>query len=512
MVSQRLEDERTGAAPENDGTDQGADREVQVHMISLGCPKNLVDSEMMLGNLFRDSLGAVSYALTTSAEDADVIIVNTCGFIDSAKEESINTILEACELKNESETPKRVVVAGCLAQRYGDELREEVPEVDAILGLGEYDDFSRVVQDVVETRGEEPVFRIGDPDKACHAEVGRFRLTPQHYAYIKMSEGCDNPCTFCAIPAMRGRFRSKSVEMVVGEARELVASGAREINLIAQDTTSYGIDLYDDYALPRLLDALAAIDGLEWIRVLYAYPAFLTDAMLDSIANNEKVVNYLDMPLQHIANRMLRHMGRRMMEEKTRELLQRTRERVPGIYLRTTFIVGFPGETEEDFETLREFVGEFKFERLGVFPYSDEEGTPAEAYGEKVPEETRAHRLEALMLTQQQNAFAHNDGRRGERVRVLVDRKEETDGVLRIYGRSFGEAPEIDPSVILEVATANGSDLQDFSPEPRPRQQVDLPVLNRLAPTARMGKVRVGQFIDARITGRRDYDLLAAPV
>lgn len=456
-------------------------------MISLGCPKNLVDSEMILGNLFVGDQDRREFALTASPEDADVIVINTCGFIDSAKEESVNTILEACELKERSETAKKVVVAGCVAQRYGTELRKEIPEVDAILGLGEYEDFGSVIRKLFadspegdrKRRGQ--LLRVGDPDRACNTEVGRFRLTPSSYAYVKISEGCDNPCTFCAIPSMRGRFRSKPIPMIEAEVRELVACGAREIVLISQDTTSYGLDVSGRFELPRLLEAISRVEGVEWIRILYAYPAFLTEEMLESIASLDKVVKYIDMPLQHISDTMLRHMGRRLNEHKTRDLLEKTRRSVPGLYLRTTFIVGFPGEDEREYQILRDFVREFEFERLGVFTYSTEEGTPAADFDDAVPEEVSRERLDELMLIQQEIAFRQNRARKGETVEVLVDRVEpERDGKLRMRARSFGEAPEIDPTIRLE---------------PEGLQQV-----------------ASGDFLTVKITGSRDYDLYATPI
>jgi ribosomal protein S12 methylthiotransferase len=454
-------------------------------MISLGCPKNLVDSEMILG-----AAGEEGLSVTASAEDADVIVVNTCGFIDAAKEESINTILEACELKRNSTTPKKVIVAGCLAQRYGHELRQEVPEVDAILGLGEYDDVGSVLRDLAAAKQAKQVFRLGDPDKACNAEVGRFRLTPSHYGYVKISEGCDNPCTFCAIPSMRGKFRSKPISMVVQEANELVKDGAKEIVLISQDTTSYGMDFSGRFELPRLLQALDGVDGLEWIRILYAYPAFLTDEMLDAIATLERVVNYIDVPLQHISDGALRRMGRRMNEKKTRDLLNNARRRIPGLHLRTTFIVGFPGEDQREFEVLRDFINEFEFERLGVFPYSREEGTPSADFDHQVPEDVRDQRLEELMLLQQQIAFRHNQARVGQTTKVLVDSVEQDEeGLTRICARSYGEAPEIDPSILVETATTG---------EQRP-------IGHRPA----FSEVAVGDFLDVKITGSRDYDLIA---
>lgn len=295
-------------------------------MVSLGCPKNLVDSEMILGNAGHEGL-----VVTPFPDDADVIIVNTCGFIESAKDESILAILDACEAKRAAREPKKVIVTGCLAQRYGEELRKEVPEVDAIIGLGEYDDIGVTIRKLCEASRPGRVFKISDPTKACSAEVGRFRITPRHYAYVKISEGCDNPCTFCAIPSMRGAFRSKPIEMIEEEVKELVESGAREILLISQDTTSYGVDLTGRFDLDRLLDRVAAVPGVEWIRILYVYPSFVTEAMIEAIAGIDKVIKYVDIPLQHISDRMLRRMGRRSNEAKTRGLLSRMREKIPGL-------------------------------------------------------------------------------------------------------------------------------------------------------------------------------------
>jgi ribosomal protein S12 methylthiotransferase len=487
----------------------GASGEVRIHLISLGCPKNLVDSEMILGHL-----GAEGLVVTPSAEEADVIIVNTCGFVESAKEESINTILEACRLKEESKNRKKVVAAGCLAQRYGSELRREIPELDAIVGLGEYGDLDGTLRGLLKARRRKPLLRVSDPTKACNAEVGRFRLTPAHYAYIRISEGCDNPCTFCAIPAIRGRFRSKPIEACVAEARELVASGAREVVLISQDTTSYGADLDGSLQLPRLLESLAQVDGLRWIRLLYAYPAFFTDEMIDAVASIDKVVKYIDMPLQHISNRMLRHMGRRMDEKKTRALLERMRRRITGLYLRTTFIVGFPGEDEAEFGTLRDFVREFRFERLGVFPYSREEGTPAASFAGQVPQQIVKERLEELMLLQQEIAFQHNEARRGELVEVVIDSGPERIGKSKeqLYrARSFGEAPEIDPSVLIPCGRRQNEPPRGATAPSGGFLEIPLGVRPAAAGARREqdATLRPGQFLTARITGSRDYDLVA---
>jgi ribosomal protein S12 methylthiotransferase len=474
-----------------------------VNLVSLGCPKNLVDSEMILGNLGSDGL-----VLTPAAGDADVIIVNTCGFIESAKEESIQAILEACEAKRHAGGAKKVVVAGCLGQRYGAELLREVPDVDAVIGLGEYDDIGAAIKglciphDSARGAGRGPLFKVSDPTKACSSEVGRFRLTPSHYAYVKISEGCDNPCTFCAIPSIRGRFRSKPIPMIESEVRELVASGAKEIILISQDTTSYGVDLTGRFDLPALLRAIAAVDGVEWIRILYVYPSFLTDEMMDAIAGIDKVVKYVDIPLQHISDKMLRRMGRRSNEAKTRTLLAALRERIPGLYLRTTFIVGFPGEDEAEFRILGDFVREFAFERLGVFAYSEEEGTPAAAFPDQVDPEVRAERLAELMLVQQENAFRHNRSRKGEIAKVLVDGEAgPTKGSKRrLEARSHGEAPEIDPRVLIDV---------DRSP---PREPDSGRGSFRAIPLLAAREVKPGDFIRVRITGSKDYDLVAQPL
>ncbi len=491
---------------------------VRVHMISLGCPKNLVDSEMILGRL-----GHEGFVVTPDEDAADVIVVNTCGFVESAKEESINTILEACGLKQSSDRPKKVVVAGCLGQRYPEELQREIPELDAIVGLGEYDDLGKALTGIVGARsanGESTeaedtskYVRVTDPTKACTAEVGRFRLTPSHFGYLKISEGCDNPCTFCAIPAIRGKFRSKTIEMLEEEARELVASGATELILISQDTTSYGVDLDGKFQLAKLLERLAAVDGVEWIRVLYAYPAFMTDEMIDAIASIDKVVKYIDMPLQHIADRMLRHMGRRMMEPKTRALLDRMRERIPGLYLRTTFIVGFPGEERGDFEILRNFIEDFRFERLGVFPYSPEDGTPSASFTNEIPQDVIDARLEELMLVQQQVAFAQNDARIGEMTEVLLDSDTElqelpNDGprIIAARARSFGEAPEIDPTIYVSAGADPASISSAGTPPPGGIREIGLARSPAELP------LTVGSRRRVKITATSHYDLLAVPV
>ncbi len=476
---------------------------------------------MILGNL-----GAAGHLITNTLDDTDVVVINTCGFIDNAKDESIQAILEACRWKEEANATapsdgrpqKKVVVTGCLGQRYGPEIRREIPEVDAIVGLGEYDDLDSVLRAV--SAGSDKVLKIRRQDQACNREVGRFRLTPPSYSYVKISEGCDNPCTFCSIPGIRGGFRSKPIPMVVDEVRELVDGGVKEAVLIAQDTTSYGVDQAGRYELARLLESIASVDGLEWIRILYAYPAFLSDDMIDAIASIDKVVKYLDMPLQHISERMLRHMGRRMMEKETRRLLDRLREKVPGIYLRTTFIVGFPGEDETEFAVLRRFVEEFGFERLGVFSYSQEEGTPSATFTGQVPEAVRARRLEELMLAQQKVAFRHNRSRIGDEVTVLVDdvAPREEGEPSRLSARSFGEAPEIDPIIYIESGSIEAGDPEDREQvragRGRRRDDSEIAASFREIPAwqPKPASGAVGGFARVRIVGARDYDLVARPV
>ena len=466
---------------------------VKVGMISLGCPKNLVDSEMILGQV-----GAAGLEITARPEESDIVVINTCSFIDSAKEESINTVLEACEWKKAANGPSKVVVTGCLAQRYGNELRTEVPEVDAIFGLGQYDGIGEAL---LELLGEDrSLYRVADPDFACQAEVGRLRLTPSHYAYVRISEGCDNPCTFCAIPSIRGAFRSKSVDQILEEVRELVGCGAREIVIISQDTTSYGVDLDGRFQLAELLESIAQVPGLRWIRLLYVYPTGFSDRMIDAVASIPQVLPYVDIPLQHISDGMLRRMGRRMDEAATRRLLGKMRSRIPGLYLRTTFIVGFPGEDEREFETLLDFVREFRFERLGVFRYSPEESTPAYAMKNTVSAAVAEDRFDRLMSAQQEIAFEQNRERLGEETTVLIDSFEENAWV----GRTHGEAPEIDPVVYLRdprgaMQRSDGELGEGFT---------EISV-NSLSHYQSLG---VGRFVRARIRGSSAYDLIAEPL
>lgn len=425
---------------------------ISVHMVSLGCPKNLVDSEVILGRV-----GAEGFIVSPDPETADVLMVNTCGFIEAAKQESIDHILELTSFKEE-DPAKRVVVAGCLGQRYPDELKSEIPEIDAIVGLSEYSRMPEILTELVtEARLKHPV-QVKEPNHPAYSEGSRLRLTPSHSAYLRISEGCDNPCTFCSIPSFRGRFRSKSVEVVLDEARELIDSGATEINLISQDLTSYGYDLDSDYHLPRLLEELDGVEGLRWIRLLYTYPYKFSDAMIDAVARLDRVIPYIDMPIQHIDDLLLKRMGRRMGEQGTRDLFRRMRDRIEDLVLRTTFIVGFPGETEEQFQKLVGFVEELEIERVGVFAYSDEDGTPAVKLPDKVEPEVAASRVERLMLAQQQIAFAWNERRVGTELDVLIDGIYKTEVESRVVGRSYAEAPEIDGRIFLSDGCGEAGD------------------------------------------------------
>jgi ribosomal protein S12 methylthiotransferase len=489
---------------------------VRVSLVSLGCAKNLIDSERILG-----AAGIAGIEIASHPDDADVIVINTCGFIGPAREESLGAIREACGIKERSRRPKKVVVVGCLAQRSGGEILREAPGVDAILGLGQYGGIGEFLADLVrkngavlpplgpvlsplgspkgtvEGTGGLPIVRVADPTTACNAEVGRFRLTPPHYAYLRISEGCDNPCTFCTIPSIRGRFRSKPIPEVETEARELVASGARELVLISQDTTSYGSDLEGGRGLADLLDRLASVDGVRWIRVLYAYPTSLDDRIIDAIVRIPQVVKYIDLPIQHIDERMLRRMGRRMDEAGTRRLLDRLRERIPGLYLRTTLLVGFPGEGKDEFRRLLDFVRDFRFERLGAFAYSREEGTPAARLGEEVPEELRKERFERIMLAQQEVAFAQSRSRIGQVCEAVVDGRESG----RMTARSAGEAPEIDPRIFLVGNFGNAARGGGNSGNAARGGG------NSGNAARGGGNLALGEFVEVRITGARDYDL-----
>lgn len=432
--------------------------------VSLGCPKNLVDSEKMLGSLAIDG-----YTLVSEPEGADFVIVNTCGFIESSRAESRSVIQEMLDLKKAGKT-KGVIVAGCLPQRLEADggLLKEMPEIDHVVGVFGRDEITKVADRLVGgAREQRELFRPA-PIKAMN-DQSRLRITPSHYAYLKISEGCDRTCTFCSIPSMRGKHVTKPIEMVIDEAKELVDDGVRELILVAQDTTYYGMDLYGQVRLVELLKELQKVDGIDWIRLMYLYPINFTDELISTIADSSNIIPYLDMPLQHINSSVLKRMQRRVNSEQTRELVYKLRDRIPNVVLRTTFITGFPGETDEQFEELKQFVQETKFERMGVFTYSLEPGTPAVKLDEHLPEDVKEARRDELMEIQQQIAFDHADKMIGYELDVIID-EEVGDGVY--VGRSYADAPEIDSNVIV-----TGSELQigDMVPvEIMQRQDYDL--------------------------------------
>ena len=421
--------------------------------VSLGCPKNLVDSERMLGKLAQDG-----YTLTPDAEGADVVVINTCGFIEPARQESLGVIREMLTLKEQGRVGA-VVVAGCLAERKKDDLLTEVPGVDHIVGVFGREEISQVLDRTLYRQRQDEQRSLFRPAPVRALEdTARLRITPRHYAYLKIAEGCDRLCTFCAIPGMRGKHVTKPIEEVLREARELAADGVRELIVVAQDTTYYGLDLYGRVRLAELLRELNGIDGLEWIRVLYAYPIHFTDELIETLAQTPKILPYLDMPLQHINDRMLKRMQRRVNRAETEELLSRLRRAIPNLALRTTFIVGFPGETEAEFEELCEFVRDARFERAGVFPYSLEPGTPAARLPDHLPEEVKQERRDRLMEIQQELAFEWTREQVGKELEAIVDGPDpEVPGLM--LARSHVDAPDIDCVVRLKGKGLHAGDL-----------------------------------------------------
>jgi len=409
-----------------------------VSFISLGCAKNLVDSERMLGEL------AESGAVISGDEDAaDTIVVNTCGFLESSRAEALG-ILEELAARKRAGRLRRIVVAGCLVQRDGEKIRQAVPEVDALVGVNNRGDVVRAVWRM--DRDAALDLYLGDYHGQPWNDQGRLRLTPQHYAYVRISEGCNQKCTFCTIPSIRGPMHSKRPEEIVAECRELTADGAREILLIGQDTTSYGEDVGAAGGLAGLLRRLdAECDGADWIRLMYVYPSVMTDEMIDAIADSPRIVKYIDMPLQHIADGALRRMYRRVTRRQTEDLLERIRQRIPGVAIRTTFIVGFPGETQAEFDELETFVREFGFDAVGAFQYSLEPDTPAGRMKQQVSDGVKAERYERLMLAQQEVAFEAARRYVGRTLDVFVDDNDERGAVAR----HAGQAPEVDAATIV---------------------------------------------------------------
>lgn len=419
---------------------------MKIGVVSLGCPKNLVDSETMLGLIHEEK-----YEITNDPSEAEIIIVNTCGFIESAKEESINTILQMAEYKK-SGSCKYIIVTGCLSQRYAEELFSELPEADAIAGVEVYDEIGSIIKRVM--NGERFIMlERSKPDVIYTSKetfLPRILTTPSYTAYLKIAEGCDNCCSYCAIPKIRGPYRSKPMEQVLKEAKALADNGVKELIVVAQDTTRYGEDLPGGkLLLADLLKELNKIESLKWIRVMYCYPNNFTDELIETFASLDKVCKYVDLPLQHASNRLLASMNRYDTREEVETLLAKLRKRIPGIVIRTTFIVGFPGETDADFEELKEFVEQQRFENAGVFAYSQEDGTVAGAMPNQIPDEIKQERYHELMALQAQISEEIHKDTEGQTLEVLVEGIEE-DGSGLHYGRSYREAPDIDGLVFIE--------------------------------------------------------------
>jgi ribosomal protein S12 methylthiotransferase len=427
--------------------------------VSLGCPKNTVDSERMLGKLAQDG-----YALVPDAAGADVVVVNTCGFIESARQESLGVIREMLDLKRDGKVGA-VVVAGCLAERQKDLLLETVPEVDQIVGVFGREEIAGVVDRAVRspkrergtaTEEQRSLFRPA-PVRALE-DTARLRITPRHYAYLKISEGCDRLCTFCAIPKMRGKHATKPIEEVIREARELAADGVRELIVVAQDSTYYGMDLYGRPRLADLLKELDRVDGIEWVRLLYAYPEHVTDELLETLAASDKVIPYVDMPLQHINDRVLKRMQRRVNRAQTEDLIARWRSAVPGLTFRTTFIVGFPGETDAEFNELCDYVRASAFDRAGVFTYSLEPDTPAAKLDGHLPEDVKQARLDRLMTIQQEVAFKWSGRQVGREIEAIID-GPDPEVPNHHLARGHADAPEIDGLVRVKGKNLRPGDL-----------------------------------------------------
>lgn len=411
---------------------------IKIGLVSLGCEKNRVDAEMMLY-----SLKEAGYEIDQNAENADVVIINTCGFIRAAKEESIDEIFNFVRLKEQGKI-KAIVVTGCLSERYKHDVMKEIPQIDAVVGIGALDEIVDVIEKVLQKEKSE----IFKEKENLNLNGKRLLTTPRHYAYLKIADGCSNCCTYCAIPIIRGKYRSRKMEDIIAQAKELVQGGAKELILIAQDTTRYGQDIYDKLMLPELLRELCKIEDVKWIRLLYCYPERVTDELIETIASEEKILNYIDLPLQHVSENMLKMMNRTGNAKTLRELINKLRAKIPNIVLRTTFIVGFPSETEENFEELCNFANEMQFDRMGCFTYSPEENTKAALFENQISEEIKLKRQEILM--EQQNLILERkcNSLPGKNVLVLIDGFDETKGYL--FGRSYMDLPDVDIRIVLE--------------------------------------------------------------
>ncbi|MBZ9691111.1 30S ribosomal protein S12 methylthiotransferase RimO [Clostridium cagae] len=433
----------------------------KVGMVSLGCDKNRVDSEIILGKMSNE------YEITNNAKEADVIIVNTCGFIESAKQESIDTILEMAEYKNNYKC-KLLIATGCLIQRYGDELKNLIPEIDIMLGVNDYNKIDKVIKEFIE--GNKEASKLLNYSDENINEGNRILTTQKESAYIRIAEGCNNFCTYCIIPKIRGKFRSRRMENIISEATDLASQGVKELILIAQDTTQYGSDIYGKKNLHVLLKELSKIEGIKWIRVLYCYPEAIYDELIEEIAANEKVVKYLDIPIQHISDHVLKLMGRKTSKKDITDKIEKLRKSIPNIIIRTTFIVGFPQETQEDFEEILEFLQEYKLDKVGVFKYSREEDTPASKMDSQIDEAIKKEREEKLMLSQEKISNDINKLKVNKKYDILI---EEYDGEF-YKGRNFEMAPDIDGNVFFE------------SPK----------------------NLEIGEFVKVKIIKNMDYDLI----
>lgn len=436
---------------------------MKILFISLGCDKNLVDSEVMLG-----MLTSKGYEITDDENEADVVVVNTCCFIGDAKEESIHNILEMAELRKAGDI-KALIVTGCLAQRYKEEVQTEIPEVDAIIGTTAIDAIVETLEDVLAGQGHN---HIEDINRTPVYDKSRIVTTGGHYAYLKIAEGCDKRCSYCIIPKVRGNYRSIPMESLLEEARKLVEFGAKELILVAQETTLYGKDLYGEKSLPRLLHELCKIDGLYWIRILYCYPEEITDELIETIRTEEKVCHYLDIPIQHASDNILKRMGRRTNQAELRDMIARLRERIPDICLRTTLITGFPGETQEDHEELMAFVDEMEFDRLGVFTYSAEEDTHAAEFEDQIEEEIKKDRQAEIMELQQEIAFEKAENAVGRTVLAMIEGRLPDENAYA--ARTYMDAPNVDGLVFVQTSR----------------------------------ELMTGDFVKVKITGSYEYDLI----
>lgn len=442
---------------------------IKLFCVSLGCDKNLVDTEKMLG-----VAGGLGVSFTDDETEADAILINTCCFIGDAKEESVNTILEMARYKEEGKC-RALIVAGCLAQRYKQEIIDEIPEVDAILGTTSYEEIGNVLTRLFgeeKEKKEEHISCFHDLKELPETAKKRVMTTGGHYAFLKIAEGCDKRCSYCIIPYLRGPYRSVPMEQLLAEARELAENGVRELILVAQETTLYGKDLYGEKTLPKLLHELAQIPGIYWIRIQYCYPEEITDELIQAIKTEEKVCHYLDIPIQHASDRILKRMGRRTHKAELKERIGALRREIPDIALRTTFICGFPGETEEDHEELMEFVDEMEFERVGVFTYSAEEDTPAYSYPDQIPEEVKEERRADVMELQQEIAFEHCENMVGKVLDVMIEGKVADEPAY--VGRTYMDAPNVDGLIFV-----NADEMQ-----------------------------MSGDFVRVKVTGANEYDLI----